>query len=157
MPKGVKKHSTVIGASTWEINNLGATAGLEGIRLLAAALAGSAPATGQLIAKFMESDEASIDILMSRLSGDDIGSMLGALLGILSRKEVKQLLDLVLQLQVNGLYRDGKPVDFETEFAGDLLTLSKVFFWALRVNYADFSSAVPGLAGGLRKKPAEAE
>lgn len=111
------------------------------------------------------SEAIKIQLKLTNILGESLGSVLGALvtkrdededsslksaLGSLGSKlDSQDFYDLFVKM-INTCAKDGKRINFEQEFSGNILGAWEVFIFALQVNYRDFID-------GLLSKAQESE
>lgn len=116
-----------IGGSMWRANTLPATVGLEILTKLGGIASGP----------------------ISVLNGGEgsAGDALAALAGKLAESGTPGL----IQKLVSGVTKNGRDIDFETEFSADYGILTQLVMWLLEVNFSSFLAGNPVLAGLLAK------
>lgn len=127
----IQRKSRVIDGRTFEVEQLGAMAGIKMLRRLTAALG---PALAKLVGD-AKGGGAVLDRSVSELAG-----AVEALVDRLPEAELESLIKALLQ----GATIDGKPLlaVMELELAGQTLTILQVVAFAIEVNFGDFFAAL---------------
>jgi hypothetical protein len=143
MPVTTKKMS--IGADRWELNILPAIPALRALGTLSDIM-------GVGIKAFMENGgrdalipksgnetiKASAEAPETLLEKDvDVAVIARATAAVLSRLQHQETIDFLLLL-LEGLRKNDREVDFNTEFAANYGTLTRVVGWALKENFGSF-------------------
>lgn len=120
----IKFEETEINGHKYKLNLLPTEPGLDVLAWLGDTILGPIGAS-------LQAGGLSLD---KELSMELIGPALAASMSKLNDRRTAQNVRVLF----SGLVKDGKAVDFSTEFAGDYGTLSQLAVWAVKINFASF-------------------
>lgn len=146
---------TQVDGSTWSMNTLGATVGLEAFGTLTALVAPGVAGLGSAFDVLGDStkviDHSTGNILESTINKEHVA---GAIAGIMNRMADPKVGKLIKTL-MTGLKKDAKTVDFDNEFSGNYGVLSKLVWWSIEENFGSFFLGSPLLQGIAQRAKAK--
>lgn len=122
-------HEVVLDGHSWKLCSLPAAEGLRVLRRLLVVLGrpfAQIISAGDREATYAIGD--AVQALVIELADDDIG---------------------ILQRLLKGLEVDGRPAQFDLDFAGAYGTLAQVVVWAVKANFQSFFDVLQASAAGM--------